>query len=74
MLLTFVHSQFNRHFMVLLNQKKCHAGKHAQDSMEEQTPFKKAQTGDSHVELWKHSATCKEPSRCFDGRMHTLTI
>ena len=60
--------------MVLPNQKKCHAGKHDQDSMEEQAPFKKAQTGDSHVEVGKHSATCKATSHCFDGMMHALTM
>ena len=59
---------------VLLDQKKCHAGKHDQDSMEEQAPFKKARTGNAHVEVCKHSATCIETSCCFDGRMHPLTI
>ena len=62
MLVTFVHSQFNKDFMGLDNQKKCHAGKYGQDRMEEQAPFKKARTGNSHVKVCKGSATCKETS------------
>ena len=63
----------SRHCMVLHNQKKSHAGKHDQDSMEEQAPLKKARTGNPHVKVCKHSATCKATSHCFDGRMHTPT-
>ena len=44
------------------NQKKCHAGKYEQDSMEKQAPFKKARTGNPHVKVCKGSATCKETS------------
>ena len=47
--------------MGLDNQKKCHAGKYEQDSMEEQAPFKKARTGNPHVEVCKVSATCTTP-------------
>ena len=60
--------------MLLLNQKKCHAGKRGQDSMEEQAPFKKARIGNSNVEVFRYSATFQATSHCFDGTMHTLTI
>ena len=60
--------------MALNNQKECHAGKYEQDSMEEQAPFKKARTGNPHVEVCKGSATCRVPSHCFDGMMHRLMI
>ena len=47
--------------MGLDNQKKCHAGKYEQDSMEELAPFKKARTDNPHVEVCKASATCTTP-------------